>query len=434
MSKQIKIRPGLQTLSLVSLIAACSGGEVDLGGSTIAQNVERGSRCSESTIVDESVKIASQFEGTDLTPLGSLRNIDGHFHLGVYPELELLDEMSLDAWRAEFARIEQIVDAGWLTSLAGVEALQQVGGLTLVGISAPNLEAFESLRRMNGDMVGAVSGALNIRGAKNLVDLSGLENVRGIRWLEMNDNESFESLDGLQLSTQMQHLWLSNMPALTDIDALAPVEFVAALVYLDNTGVTSLDGLASLQTVVEDLALFNNAELTNVDSLDSLYVVNSLVFSGNPKLTHLPEFAGLVGIDGFEAYNNAELTRIALNFPSLISFNIVQDSDVPTSAGVIEIGDNPKLATLSFESGFSSAEVLAVYRNDSLTRLDLGSLQKLDRLSINGNAALAEVALGELQTVDSLFVYANPLLSTAGLQTVRTFEREFAENGDDPAP
>lgn len=453
MSKHI-IRTYLRTLSFVSLLAACSGGEVDLGGGTITQNVERGSRCSESTIIDESVTVREQseldallgceeirgdllvhvFEGTDLSPLESLRSIDGDFFIGIYPALQALDEAALDAWFAETARIEEIVNAGWLTSLAGVEALEQVGALTIAGISAPNLEAFESLRRMSGDVAGAGAGALSITRANNLVDLSGLDDVRGIHWLQLDDNASLESLDGLQVSSQMDYIWLRGSPRLSDVDALAPVGFVTSIIYLDNTGLTSLDDFSNLQTVTEDLALFNNAELENVDSLDALIVANSLVFSGNAKLTHLPEFTSLAGIDGFEVYGNAELTSIALNFPSLIAFNVVQGVDVPTSAGVIEIGDNPKLATLSFESGFGAAEMLAVYGNASLTNLDIGSLERLNRLSINGNTALAEVALGELQTVDSLFVYGNPLLSTAALRTVRTFESEFGDNADDPTP
>ena len=119
---------------------------------------------------------------------------------------------------------------------------------------------------------------------------------------------------------------------------------------------------------------------------------------------------------------------------SLIDPSDLDIDDWDTSSGVIEIGSNPKLETLAFEAGFTVAHVVYVHDNGGLTRLELGSLRRLDRLTIKGNANLTDVNLGELQTVDSLSVGDNPRLDPSELRNVRTFESEFSGNADEPAP
>ncbi len=180
------------------------------------------------------------------------------------------------------------------------------------------------------------------------------------------------------------------------------------------------------------LALFGNPELTNVDGLAGLVAADFLVFDGNARLEHLPEFTNLFTLDTFKVTNNPALESLSLSFPSLQAINIVDGNDVPLAAGVFEIGGNARLEGVTVAGGLRAAEVLSIYRNDSLASIDLGSLERLDRLDIYGNPALAGVALGALQTVDSLRIIGNSALSTAELRTVRTFQSEIVDNADDP--
>lgn len=455
MSEPTHIRPRFFSLALVSALAACSNDVVDLGGGTISQDVEYGSRCSESPFVEGDVRVRSQddldallgceeihgaldidvFQGTDLAPLEDLRAIDGNFFIGRFPDFpDDLSEEAIAAWQVEYERVVAIAEADWLSSLAGVESLERIGGLTLNRVSAPSLEAFGNLRLVSGGTAPALAGYLSIAAAPHLVNLSGLENVRGFRTLELSNNPALESLDGLVVPSALDDLTLQDNPALTNIDALSPLQSIQFDLFFTGIGVTNVDALANLKLVYLGLALFSNPELVQIDALQGLEATEFLVFDGNAKLERLPEFQNLYSLDGFKAMRNPALEAISLSFPNLIAINIVDGTDTPLAASVIEIGENPQLASVAFEAGFRAAEVLSIYRNEALASIDLGSLERLDRLDIYGNTALTGVSLGALQTVDSLRIIGNPLLSTVELGNVPTFQSEFIDNADEPPP
>jgi hypothetical protein len=455
MSYSTSIKPRFFALALVSPLVACSNDFVDLGSGTISQDVVYGSRCAESTIVEGDVRVTNQeeldallgceeirggltvniFEGTDLAPLGDLRAVDGNLFIGSYTDFpEDLSEETLAQWQLENARITAIAEAGWLSSLEGVESIERVGGLMLNRISAPSLTAFQSLRLVSGSAASERANQLAVSGAPNLIDLSGLEGLRGFRVLTVSDNPSLESLDGLQVPSSLDDLTLQNNLALTNIDALVPLVNISFDLFIYGTAIPNVDALANLETATLGVALWDNPELTNADALDGLEATDYLVFEDCTKLERLPEFTNLLGLDGFKAMRNPALRSISLNFPYWTASNIVDGTDLPLSASVIEIGDNAQLESLAFEAGFKAAEMLSIYRNGSLASVDIGSLERLDHLHIYGNEALTQVALGALETVDSLSVVGNTALTTTELRNVRTFESEFLDNADDPPP
>jgi hypothetical protein len=455
LSDTTNIRPRFFALALVSALSACSNDVVDLGGGTLSQSVEYGSRCAESPFIEGDVRVRSQqeldallgceeihgdlsidvFEGTELAPLADLRAIDGNFFIGRFPDFpDELTEEAIAAWQLEYDRVIAIAEADWLSSLEGVESLERVGGLTLNRVSAPSLEAFGGLRLVSGGVAPGMAGFLAIASSPYLVDLSGLENVRGFRTLELSDNPALESLDGLTVPSSLDDVTLQENPALTNIDALSPLETIIFDLFFVGIAVTNLDALANLKQASRGLALFSNPELIQVDALQGLEGAEFLVFDGNAKLERLPQFENLYTLDGFKAMRNPALESISLNFPNLQAINIVDGTDLVLAASVIEIGENPRLESIAFEAGFRAAEMLSIYRNDALASIDLGSLERLDRLDIYGNTALTGVSLGALRTVDSLRIIGNPSLTTSELRNVLTFESEFTGNADDPPP
>jgi hypothetical protein len=454
MSHRISIKPRFIALALGSALAACSNDVVDLGGGNVSQSIEAGSTCATSAIVEGDVHVENQaeldallgceeirgglrieiFENTDLTPLAELRAVEGDLFIGSFPDPSS-PELTLDVIDAlylEYDRVNAIAAANWLPSLAGVESLERVGGLVLHHISAPSLEAFESLRLVSGSTNSAVPGQLAIFAAPNLVDLAGLENARGFRALEIRENPALESLNGLQVLTTLVDLYLENNRALTNIDALAPITTISGLLYIYGTALPNLDAFANLTGSFMGVAISENPELSSVAGLARLTSAQSLLFERNAKLERLPEFAEMAYIDAFRVRLNAALESLSLSFPAMSASATFFGATY--SAETIEIIGNDQLTSLAFGAGLGDADSVSISHNAGLTNIDLGDLQRIDDLQITGNGALTGVALDVLQTVDSLSVTRNPLLSTAELRTVRTFESEFIGNADDPSP
>jgi hypothetical protein len=155
----------------------------------------------------------------------------------------------------------------------------------------------------------------------------------------------------------------------------------------------------------------------------------------------------LAPIERFVVVDNAALRSVSLNFsgPTTTYLDTMRQGSevdrasadeprtIESGSATIEVSDNPQLERLTFGGSMTSALLLQVNRNDSLSSIDLGTLRSLNTLSITGNAALSDVALGDIQTVNLISVLANPNLATAGLRSVRTFESVTRGNADDPA-
>jgi len=449
MSNQRMLVVCFTALPLVCSLSACSNDVIDLGGGNVAQNLEVGARCADSPVLDEDVIVTNQaeldallgceeiggsltvnvFEDADLAPLERLRAVGESLLLGGFPDVEPFDDAAIEAWQVEVARLNQIVEAGYLTSLHGLEALERVGSLTLIGIAAPDLGAFESLQTISAHRDGSLAGSLTIANTR-LENLTGLEGVSGVRSIDIETSPALVSLDGLSVGDTLDLVQLRDVPALADFSAFSGVANIQSLALLWNTGIENMDDFASLSTA-GDLAFFSNAQLVQVDALDdTLTVATGLVFETNPSLTHVPQFQNLAGLDTFKALGNASLANVSISVPNLFKANLVQDDFIELSIDVIEIGNNPLLESLSVDAGVTSAQVLAVYSNPNLASIDLGTLRRLDRLIITDNPALDSVALGDLETVDTINVYGNPGLSTTELRGVPTFAGTFSGNAD----
>jgi hypothetical protein len=465
-------------LSLASLLAACASDPVDLGGGTsIEQSLEVGARCVESPIVEGDVFVGQRdelealrgceairgdftlmvFEDTDLSPLASLREVSGAIRIGARAR-PIPDEIienpqgtelaeAFEAEAAEAARSAEIVEAGWLESLHGLEALEHAGQLILSGIAAPDLGVFEGLRNLSNHPLPTEAGFLQINQARNLVDLRGLEGVGGIRDLRVDENPSLVGLDGVELGARMDSISLERNPLLNDLTALSSVDSLGGLA-ITGSGVVHLAGLENL-SFCDGVALVDNPELEDVSALARLELATSLIFLSNPKLESLPEFSVLGSpIEEFRVIGNAALRSVSLSFP----FSRTRTWEIDSASGAdaeqpqsgeprevevgyawFELSDNPQLESVAFGGTLTSALVLEVNRNAGLSSIDLGTVRSLNVLSIYGNAALSSVALGDIQSINLISVVDNPSLPVAELRTVRSFETVTSGNADDAA-
>jgi hypothetical protein len=438
--------------ALVGLLSlACSADTVDLG--TVPAPAEGGGsgRCALSNVLEGSVVVTDQagldelagceqitgnlevapFEGATLAPLASLRRVGGTLELGGVSWLLAGPELSSDDI-AEAERYQAMVQRGWLDSLEGLEKLQSVAGLTLRGVSVPDLHALSALESIGpSELYGTVSGQFALESAQNLRDLSGLENARGIGQIWVAGTQ-LESLDGLSVGDSVQSVALVASPRLRDIDALGSISTTGAF-SIQETGIESLEGLAAW-LATDQLTLWDNPALVDVSRIGQLEMVGSINLKNNDALTSLPSLARFELLDAIFIVDNDGLEEVDLD---LVNAQPRGFLDVGTfSRGFhfptqrVEVQGNPNLRRfrLAGSHGLADIQFLTVSDNPALAQIDFPHLEKVDRLIVNSNATLSSVSVPELKTVDTLEVMNNPALSEATFDYVKTFETLMSGN------
>ncbi len=421
---------GLGLATLAVGLAACARDAVSLGDDSVAEPLTPSASCAAEPFIDGDVHVTSQaeldalagceevsgaleievFPGTDLRPLASLRAVGGELVIGDNPS-------TLDR-EAYFALLE----AGWLESFAGVEALERVGALTLLNFAASELSAFSSLRYINvpDAQTRTRPGYLNIASARNLVNLHGLEGVGGVESMTLTELPALESLDGVALRNRFDNIMIANAPRLRDIGALAPLERGNSLAIL-QTGVEDLWSLAALVDIVDSFTIQDNPLLVDASSIPTP-VVGGFVLMTNPKLQGTLEIRLSGSNSAFVISGNPELERI--------SFDSQEVHLVPWDCGSFSIDHNEKLRAITSPNGCDRLDSVDVQRNPSLEALDLGRLRRLDELHIRDNPGLFTLSHAEFERIYVVDVVNNPLLSTGSLASVPAFERTLEGNAD----
>lgn len=456
-------------LALVPCLAAlpgCASEGVDLGGGTVAQELRRGSRCADSAIVEGDVLVAGQadlasledceeirgeltiqlFPAADLSPLHALRVVEGTLSVGQEAASVAFAAADFDPEEVEAlaAQDAELLANGWLASLAGLEGLERVGALFLEGTSVSDLSALEQLRVIGGqvartgNVLSLETGSLSLIANRSLVDLQGLESVRGVDALLIVDSPSLQSLSGIVLEPELTAVNLSDAPELVDLSALSPLVNVISLT-LSGLGVADLSALSSLQTA-ELIGIHGNPALVDASGLATLVRAASVAFSQNAALRRLPSFGQWFFVpDELLILDNPVLETVALDFGGFPATRLVDGSEHVVPTNVVEIRGNAGLSSVSIPAhparedgaangGLTSVDFFLLSDNPSLSSVDFGGLRRAGVLSIANHASLDSVTLGSLARVEELLVTNNPQLSAAVFDGVATFERTLSGN------
>jgi hypothetical protein len=439
---------GLSCLPFIGLLA-CGNGTVDLGSGRLSREAFRNSRCSDSSSVSGSVRVHDQSElealagceqidgdlhveiyaGADLSALSSLRVVNGELELGAYPDFP--PDIEPEQLQALRARVNQTVAAGYLSSLAGLEGLQQVGSLDISSIAAADLEPLRGLHRLIGPEGSLPTGLVGVQSAPNLQDLRGLSNIEAIDQLDLVDDPVLTSLGGIVMSPTVVNVNLVDVPQLGSIEELGPLASAVTL-YLSNTGVTHLDSLVNLGIVEDGIAITGNRKLVDVDLLGVMSTA-SLLVRDNAVLQSIPRLAGMWGLEVFSALDNPQLQTLDINVPAhTVGPDDFEGKALVDPVKAFEIAGNAQLTRISLTDGLESARLLAIHDNPSLTSISLGTLTRLEQLDIDDNRSLTSVDVGALRTVETLSVVANPKLDTTSLGGLRTFDSTLVEDAAAP--
>jgi len=326
----------------------------------------------------------------------------------------------------------QLQISGPITSLAGLESLETVGVLTLRDTLLPDLIPLRGLTRVDTPADWRVDG-IQIQDCDELGDLRGLENL--IIWgsLLIIESDGLVSLAGLQAPERIASVRLINVPQLADVSALAPARRIE---FLDLTG-TAVTGFDGFQLESGDLLNLNqNHALTDLDGLSRLEEVGHLGIVDNDALVRmdLPQLRAWDSV--LVTYNDAllEVPDYDSGGSAWSGFSSGLEG-VPSdfSRRSFEVGDNPLVTQISMLDPFG-VQSIVIYRNASLTTLDLRNTQRANTLWIQDNAALASANVSGLGQVVTLTIRNNPSLSVAPFAAVQAFTRDVTGNLDAIAP
>lgn len=159
----------------------------------------------------------------ELEPLRGCRELAVNLHVNV-PEAEA-EAFTLEPL-AELEVVRGLLSiAGPLRSLAGLEALRQVVGLTLSRLSVPDLTPLRGLTTVIREPDDArLAGGIRIEDRDQLTERRGPENARVWSTLALGGLDNLTTLDGLHVPPPAESVAASYVPLLSDASALAALE------------------------------------------------------------------------------------------------------------------------------------------------------------------------------------------------------------------
>ena len=136
-----------------------------------------------------------------------------------------------------------------------------------------------------------------------LVDLTGLENVKAVSIVSITYNDRLASLQGLAGLIAVDFVGLAQNPLLQDLTGLEGVKTLGyGLDVYDNDGLRSLHGLENL-TGVPDFRLRENSRLMSLAALSSFMQLTSFDAENNPLLPACEVSALFARANGMLLYN-----------------------------------------------------------------------------------------------------------------------------------
>jgi hypothetical protein len=311
-----------------------------------------------------------------------------------------------------------------LASLSNVSKI--IGNLTITG-PMTNLEDLASLQE--------VTGRVTLNLLPELIDLTGLRNLRTLTHLTLNNLAKLPTVDGLDnLRAVPGTLGLGSLPLVRNLQGLAQLLQVGSLAIADLPQLQSLTGLqAGVVGTKGSLSLETLPLLDDISVLSGITQISSAL-----SLRRLPRLASLRGLRNAQLGSNGEVDLWEL--PLLTTLSDLKP--FPATLGGARFVELPLLqdlaplrtvTTLTFGltiSGGGPANVsdlallsdvgaqIVIFETRDLTALSLPSLRTARGLGISGNLALQTIALGSAAIGSAATGGTFDLLQNPALQSV----------------
>jgi hypothetical protein len=337
-------------------------------------------------------------DNASLASLEGLEGLDSAYRVDVDGNASLHDLRGLDGLTSAN---DVYIHDGALTSLAGLDALTAVEGLTVLHI--PSLTTLDGLGALeSGDLAFTDVGITDTAGLRSLAE--GM--------LTFEDDPALTTIAAPSLTSTS--LVVERNPSLTSF-ALPNLAWADAITIDDDDALPSLDGLDALATV-GDLTITDNASLTTLAGLGSLTTVSgALDVSDDPSL---------IAVDGLTALASAGDVAFVRD-PALTSFDGFAASDL----GSLTIEFDDALTDLTGLDSLTTVTGDVVVRDNAalVSLAGLGGLQTAGEVDIQDEPALTDLSgLASLTTVDTFHVFDTGITTLAGppLATVDDYALE----------
>ena len=258
-----------------------------------------------------------------------------------------------------------------------------------------------------------IDGSLIIEGNTELKNLDGLENLKSIRYLRINQNIGLSNLKGLVNITSIDYISVYSNLELISLEGLNKLTDVRQISIRNNNNLLDLGTLNELDTIKGDITLENNLQLKNLEGLSSLKKIGgTLAILNNDDLINLQGLENLDSITGIlHIQHNDQLT-------GLTTFQIVK-------VGGISFNNNPQIVNLV---GLENLQVIngnAIFYEMSQFK-NFQGLEQLKtikgKLQIRNNQELVSLrGLNNLHTIGSLVIQEGlpQLEELAGLENLK---------------
>lgn len=328
----------------------------------------------------------------------------------------------------EFARQGTMVISGDLTigmrlnpetsdlnDLSMLSRLVRVrGDLKILETALVDLQGLENLRGIEGDLHISSNDELT-----SITQLSGMEEINGILTFDHNplvtDLSAFDGLAGIN------DLRVSQNTGLESLFDMSNVQDLARFYINGNNGLRSLNGPSPAR--IESLWISHNHVLNDLKGLENTTQINRLVIQANNRLRSVE------GLDNLSSLTDSLVLR---SNPELIDLNGM--GYLQTGPEYLSVHSNPKLESIDrFRMRSDSRPALAwITGNTELSGLEpLKGLEKIQGLSSILNGQIEDLSdLSDLKEAEFLEIGAQfNLVDLRGLEQLESL-RSFYLSGN----
>lgn len=265
---------------------------------------------------------------------------------------------------------------------------------------------------------------LRIYQSKKLSSLVGLENLKELSALILEDNDKIETLHGLENIDKLKVLVLNNNSSLKDIGSL-PFEKIKVMEDLSinsNDLLNDLAAIAKLDSIKQTFFISDTHADIDLDQLNGIHYIGRMALTSVTKLEEIKKFSDNITFGELNIASCVGLKEIYFSDKMKIEdgFILIGSSNITSciintahdSLNNFEIKSNNSLQELQINGPFKTVNKIYIQSNNSLTNFSIpSSLEKVEYFNLSYNNKINSITNGAgLKNINNLSVISNPLL------------------------